>query len=76
MEAKIWINKSWINILPTDTINTTRRLRSFCVANCLPDNIVKSQGGWYRIEPQGELVFVERCLDEITFEEIYKLNKP
>ena len=75
METKIWVYGKPVNIKPQDTIKSTRRLTSFCVFNCLRDSIVKSQGGWYLITLEGQMQFIDRCLDNITFEQAYKLLK-
>jgi hypothetical protein len=73
METKIWEYQRWVNIKPTDTINTTRRLHSFCVFNCLTDSIFKSQGGYYNLTPDGKLEFVGKTLGSISFQEIHTL---
>lgn len=76
MEAgKIWVYDKPVKIKPEDTIKTTRRLTSFCVFYGLRDAIVKAQGGWYLITLEGQLQFISRCLDEITFEQAYNLLK-
>jgi hypothetical protein len=75
METKIWVYDKPHNIKPTDTIRSTRRLTSFCFFNCLRDAIVKSQGGWYLITLEGQMQFIDRCLDNITFEQVYNLLK-
>lgn len=72
METKIWEYQRWVNIKPIDTINSTRRLHSFCVLNCLADSVFKSQGGYYNLLENGSLNFIGRTLREITFEEIYQ----
>ena len=71
--TRIWVGNGWINIKPEQQVTTTRRLRSFCVANCLPDKIVKSQGGYYNLTKDGTFVPMEKHLYLITFEEVYKL---
>lgn len=75
METTIWVYNSKLNIKPSDSINTTRRLHSFCVCNGIRDALVKSQGGWYFLHLDGTLELVNRCLSNITFEQYYKLNK-
>ena len=76
MEAgKIWVYDKPVKIKPTDTINTTRRLNSFCVFYGLRNAIVKAQGGWYLITLGGQLQFISKCLADITFGEAYKLLK-
>ena len=76
MEAgKIWVYDKPVKIKPGDTIKTTRRLTSFCVFYGLRDAIVKAQGGWYLITLEGQMQFISRCLDDITFGEAYKLLK-
>jgi len=75
METKIWVYDKPINIKPFDTVKSTRRLTSFCFFNCLRNAIVKSQGGWYVITLEGQMQFIDRCLDNITFEEVYNLLK-
>lgn len=73
METKIWVNNGWCNIKPEDTVNTHRRLHSFCAANLLPDCIVKTQGGYY-YPYCGILKFLSRRLTEISFETVYNLK--
>lgn len=73
METKIWVYDKPVNIKPTDFIKTTRRLTSFCFFNLLRDAIVKAQGGWYLITLDGEMQFINRCLDSITFQDVYNL---
>ena len=73
--CKIWVYDKPVKIKPTDTINTTRRLNSFCVFYGLRNAIVKTQGGWYLITLEGQMQFISRCLNDITFEQIYNLLK-
>jgi len=73
METKIWEYQRWVNIAPTETVNSTRRLHSFCAFNCLRDVIFKSQGGYYLLSSEGTLTFVGRALNNITFETIYNI---
>ena len=73
--GKIWVYGKPVKIKPEDTIKTTRRLTSFCVFYGLRDAIVKVQGGWYLITLEGQMQFISRCLDDITFGEAYKLLK-
>lgn len=75
METKIWVYKGWVNIKPEQTVKSTRRLTSFCFFNLLRDAIVRSQGGWYLITLEGQMQFIDRCLDNITFEQVYNLLK-
>ena len=73
--GKIWVYNKPVKIKPGDTIKTTRRLTSFCVFYGLRDAIVKAQGGWYLITLEGQMQFISRCLEDITFGEAYKLLK-
>ena len=73
--GKIWVYNKPVKIKPGDTIKTTRRLTSFCVFYGLRDAIVKAQGGWYLITLEGQMQFISRCLDDITFGEAHKLLK-
>ena len=73
--GKIWAYNKPAKIKPGDTIKTTRRVTSFCVFYGLRDAIVKAQGGWYLITLEGQMQFISRCLDNITFGEVYKLLK-
>ena len=75
METKIWVYKGWVNIKPEHAVKSTRRLTSFCFFNLLRDAIVKAQGGWYLITIEGQMQFIDRCLDNITFEQVYNLLK-
>ena len=75
VQTKIFVNNKYLNINPEDTINTTRRLRSFCISNNLPDCIFKSQGGWYLIKSDGTLKFISRTLNQLTFNETFKAIK-
>jgi hypothetical protein len=73
METRIWVSGGWRNISPSETVNSTRRLQSFCVFNCLECNIFKSQGGYYKLSDQGRLEFVTRTLGTISFQDVYSL---
>lgn len=75
METKIWVYDKPHNIKPTDTVRSTRRLTSFCIFNSLRDAVVKAQGGWYLITLEGKMEFIDRCLDNITFEQVSNLLK-
>lgn len=75
MVTTIWLNNSWRNIKPYDFINNTRAVQSFCTANCLKNNLFKSQGGWYLINFDGKLEFLTRTLQSLTFEELYNKVK-
>lgn len=74
MVTKIWVNDKPHNIKPTDAIKSTRRLTSFCTFNALRNALMKSQGGWYWLQKDGTLRFIDRCLDNITFEEVFNLK--
>lgn len=73
MKLKLWVSGGWINVKETDPIKSTRRLNSFCVENCLPNCVVKAQGGWYWIDQYGFFHFIEKTLSEITFENLFNL---
>lgn len=76
METKLWLSVGPQNIKPTDAIRSTRRLHAFCTANGIRDALVKSQGGWYWLQKKDNtLRFIDRCLDNITFEEVFNLAK-
>jgi hypothetical protein len=75
METKLWVYNTCITIKPEDTINTTRRLHSFCVCNGIRDCLLKSQGGWYYLHLDGKLEFMHRCLGNITFQELFNFSK-
>jgi len=74
METKLWLSTGSANIKPTDTIRSTKRLTAFCASNCMRNALLKSQGGWYWLQKDGLLRFIDRCLDSITFEEIFNLK--
>jgi hypothetical protein len=71
----IWVYNGKQFIKPTDVIKSTRRLTSFCVTYGIRNALLKSQGGWYWLGLDGRLGLVNRCLGNITFEEIYNLNQ-
>ena len=73
--GKIWVYDKPVKIKPGDTIKTTRRLTSFCVFYGLREAIMKDKRGWYLITLEGQMQFISRCLDDITFGEAYKLLK-
>jgi len=76
MVTHIYVQKGYINIDPEDLVGTTKRLRSFCLSNGLPDALFKSQGGWYILTPEGNLVLLTRTLNSLTFNTLYiNLNK-
>lgn len=75
METKLWIYGKPVNIKPLNTINSTRRLTCFCVVNGMRNALIKSQGGWYWLQKDGKMRFIDRCLDNITFEELFNLKK-
>lgn len=76
METKIWVNNTWRNVKPTDSVNTTRAMHSFCTFNNLPDALFKTQGGWYLLKKDKTLEFVTRTLNSITFQQLYNIHKP
>src|SRR5215831_1573592 len=75
MITKIWVGKGLVNIKPTDMINSTRRLHSFCSYNSIRDALVKSQGGWYWIGQDGRLELVATGLCHLSFEQFYNFVK-
>lgn len=75
METKLWLSTGPLNIKPTDTIRSTKRLHAFCTSNNIRDALLKSQGSWYWLQKDNRLRFIDRCLDNITFEEVFKLAK-
>ena len=75
MKTKIWVYDKPVTVRHTDTIKSTRRLHSFCTFNGIRDALIKSQGGWYFLQRDGTLKFVNRTLDSITFEEYFNLIK-
>lgn len=75
METRIWLRGRYIVIEPGDYVCTTRAVTSFAHHNGLRDCLFKSQGGYYKLEMNGMLTFVERCLYMITFEQLYNVLK-
>lgn len=75
MELNIWINKGYKNVKKNDFVKTFRALTSFSVANCLRNCIVKSQGGYYKLELNGVLTFKFASLHNVTFEELFNILK-
>jgi hypothetical protein len=75
METKLWVYNTKITIKPTDPIQSTRRLTSFCCANGIRNALMKSQGGWYWLHMDGKLELMNRCLGNITFEELFNKAK-
>lgn len=73
MITRIWINGMYRNLTPDATVNTFRAVTSFCVENCLPDRLVKLQGGYYRLNDAGNYEFKFKTLNEITFKELYNI---
>jgi hypothetical protein len=51
-------------------------MHSFCTFNSIPDALLKTQGGWYLLQRDYTLKFIERTLYNITFEQLYNLYKP
>ena len=70
METRIWFSGSWRNIKPTDPIPSTKAMHSFCTFNGIPDALFKTQGGWYLLQKDNTLKFIERTLYNITFEDL------
>mgnify|MGYP003453091465 CR=1 FL=1 len=75
MITKIWLSTGPLNIRPADTVRSTKRLHSFCASNSIRDGLMRSQGGWYWLQRDNTLRFIDRCLDNITFEEVFNLAK-
>ena len=75
METKIYVFNGWVNIKPEQTINTMRRLNSFCVFNSLKNCIVKLQGGYYFINSDKQFEFIDRTLSNITFNQVFNILK-
>lgn len=73
MITEIWKGNNYGHIKPEEPVNTTKRLRSFCISNNLPDCIFKSQGGYYRITFTGKIIFVFRCLYSVSFEDVHRI---
>ena len=75
MQTSIWINCGYQEIDPNSAVRSLRNLRSFCAENLLTQNIVKSQGGYYCIQPDGTMLKVFRTLGEVSYSDIYELLK-
>lgn len=75
MNTVLYMSVGIINIKPTQTINTMRRLNSFCVCNCLKNNVCKLQGGYYFINSINQFQFIGRTLSNISFSEVFNLLK-
>jgi hypothetical protein len=75
VETKIFLNKGWRNIKPEEPVNTTRAIHSFCSSNSLRDSLFKSQGGYYKLQLDGTLLFVTRTLAEISFSDLFNILK-
>ena len=75
IDYKIWKQGRFTVVKPYSPVETTRNVTAFCYANSLRDCLFKSQGGWYKLQTDGKLVFVERTLYLITFEQLYNILK-
>lgn len=73
--TKIWVANTYINIKPSDGVISTRRLTSFCCYACIRNALVKAQGGWYWIRPDGIMERVDTRLVDITFQDVYTKAK-
>lgn len=75
MELNIWVGNRFTDVKAEAPVNTTKNITSFCVSNNLRNCLVKSQGGWYKIELDGMLTFVTRTLYLISFADLYNILK-
>jgi len=75
VDYEIWRQGRFTTVKPTDVVKTTKNIQAFCCANSLRNCLFKSQGGWYKLQTDGKLVFVERTLYLITFEQLYNTLK-
>ena len=76
MVTRIYYSNGWHNIKPNDRIHSTRALRSFCLSNCLPDNLIRLQGGWYHLRQDGQLAFITKALSDLTFKQVFHIYQP
>jgi hypothetical protein len=75
IDYQIWKAGRFTTVKPSDPVNTTKNVTSFCVSNGLRNCLFKSQGGWYKLQTDGTLVFIDRALYLISFENLYNILK-
>lgn len=75
MVTRIWFSNSWHNIKPEKNISNMRQVNSFCIFNQLRNALFKAQGGYYILNMEGNFEFLERRLQDITYQTLYNLLK-
>ena len=69
LTTKIFVRERYIYINPDIAPKEFRELDSFLFYNSAPKNILRAQGGYYRLTKQNSLLFVARKLDLLSFKE-------
>ena len=75
MDLRIYKQGRYTTVKADDPVLTTKNMRSFASSNCLRDCIFRTQGGWYKLNLDGIMVFAFRTLYLVSFEELYKIMK-
>ena len=75
MDSKIWVAGGWRNIKPEQSVKSFRQVTAFAACNCLPNCLVKAQGGLWRINKDGSMSFISSALNNLTFADLYRVMK-
>lgn len=69
MVTKIFVRGAYRKVNPKRAPREVRELDSFLVYNSSSKNILRGQGGYYRLSRENSLLFVARNLSLLSFEE-------
>lgn len=74
MITKIFVRDKFRTVKPEHYPKEIRELDSFLVYNKSDKNIIKAQGGYYRVSRQGGLAFIVRALYLLSFKEWLEIS--
>lgn len=72
-EWKIFNGGRETKVKPEQRVRSLNALHSFAVQNSVPDTIVKSSGGYYKILPNRDYRYIFRSLNILTFELLWRM---
>lgn len=75
MQYPIYRNGAFGHVAGDVVVKSFREVTGFAVCNSLRNCLVKTQGGIWKICLDGNLRFVNRALNSMTFEDIYNAMK-
>jgi hypothetical protein len=73
METRIWVRNGYKEINPELAPTASRELDSFLWTNNAPKCFLRGQGGWYKITKENRVLFVNRVLYTMSYQEWLKI---